>query len=82
MNMAEILDDFDFNKGKYPWKEWEDGKIRKAVKGVDFQTTPSTFQSTLGQRARSNGMRVQTERVGEDGVVFQFYLKSEPQENP
>lgn len=50
--MAEVLKKFEFPKttafgnASHDWTTLFDGKIRKLVKGVDFQSRPDNFAST------------------------------------
>lgn len=71
--MMEVLREFEFAKGaaKYPWREWLDGKIRKATRGVDFTVTTATFYQALRGYARRHKLDV-CARVEGDSVIFQL----------
>ena len=76
--MAEILEEFPLTQNrrnsKYPWEEWSDGKIRKAVNGEDYETSTSDFRSMLHAAATRVGMKVKTRKDPDDKfLVFQFY---------
>ena len=77
--MATTLKSFDFNGAgcvtKYPWKEWQDGRVWKVQHGVDFRTPSNSFQTYLYNRASVQGMSVRATSLLEDGkqfVIFQF----------
>ncbi len=59
------------NQGLYPWDKWTDGKPRRAVKGKDFNCSPSGFAATLYTHAQRNDRRV-TVSIDGDSVEFQF----------
>lgn len=78
--MAEVLRKFDFSgqsgsRGKYPWKEWTDGKIYRATQGKDFTVSITNFRSVLYGRALKQSMSVRSQLVGPDAIVFQFVPK-------
>jgi hypothetical protein len=77
--MAEVLDGYEFIGGRraaYPWTLWQDGRVWKIKRGVDFEVAASSMQAQLHVRAKTRGMRVSTSASGpvgaEDTVVFQF----------
>lgn len=52
----------------YPWQLWMDGAVWRAKLGEDFTCNPHHFQTALHQRARQEGMTVET-GTPEAGVV-------------
>lgn len=82
--MAEILTEFAFRRqggrkwAEHPWDEWFDGQIRKAVKGVDYNSKTRSFASLVGTEARRRGITARTNIVDDgNAVVFQSYDKPE-----
>ncbi len=87
--MAEILkDDYKWNTarrgapGKYPWKEWMDGQVRKIVQGEDFTCKVVSMQTTLWLKTRGgkqNGHISVRTSVTDDGtaIVFQYFDKTD-----
>lgn len=69
----EIIEEFHSRK-KYPWKQWLDGKARRATKGVDYDCDTASFRSALQKAAERSGMYVETSTQGESvtfrAVVF------------
>lgn len=76
--MAKVLDMFAFRlrNVKYPWGEWEDGRIREATRGVDYHVSSRSFQAVITAHAAKLNRHVRTQ-TNEDTVVFQFYDKPE-----
>jgi hypothetical protein len=79
--MAKVIEQFtDSRDGtrKYPWHEWTDGRVWRAVQGEDFAVSPATFRSSLTNRASKQGMKC-TSRVNtrEGTVEFQFIPKGD-----
>jgi hypothetical protein len=60
----------------YPWEQWTDGTTWRAKQGEDFTVTPASFQTALHQRARLEGMYVETGSP-EKGIV-EFKFSKEP----
>ncbi len=76
--MAEVLEKFpgreNRRNSKYPWDEWTDGQIRKAIKGEDFETTAADFRSMLHAAGGRYGMKVKTRTPhDQESISFQFY---------
>lgn len=63
---------------KYPWGDWTDGTVWKAVQGEDYRKA-ETLKGSLRQHAVKNGLRVViVEPLLEPGTVhFQFTKKSD-----
>ena len=82
--MAELLEDFDFSKRgsgrgrpeKYPWDSWTNGEIWKISYGSDFDCKAENIQGALFSAARKRNLRVQTKKLDEKTVVFQFMERS------
>lgn len=73
--MAEVLQKFESNRGRYPWHDWADGRPWRARQGVDFDCSPNGFRSTVYNYAKANKMRVQVTVSQEDKTVtFQFLV--------
>ena len=78
--MAEMLEQFNFeesartNPNNYPWPQWTNGSIYKAIQNVDFKASPKTFAYTLLKRAKKLKMCV-NRHVGDNYVVFQFFKR-------
>lgn len=76
--MAVVVESFPQStaggRRKYPWDQWQDGKIWKAESGVDFELPPNQFRSVLHNRATDTGSRCRTKIDGKF-VVFQFTKK-------
>lgn len=62
---------------KYPWKEWTDGRTRRAKKGIDFDIPVCRFQQKLHVVASKRGMRVHTKSDGTGAILFQFYTEDD-----
>ena len=74
--MAVVLRNFPASASvgrpqKYPWEQWQDGRVWKARQGVDFSLTPARFRCILYQRANSYGRTCRT-RIDGEYVTFQF----------
>jgi hypothetical protein len=72
----EIATDFEPDTGYrfptlYPWSIWTDGKIRIAVRGVDYTCLDESFRGILHNRAKHLGIDVRTQRT-DKGTIFQF----------
>jgi hypothetical protein len=67
----------------YPWREWTDGTVWRAIAGVDFTCSAPSFQTALHQRARHEGLDVSTGSPEPGIVEFQFTKKSntDPEES-
>ena len=78
--MADMIEQFDFvesartNPNNYPWPQWTNGSIYKAIQNVDFKANPKTFAYTLLKRAKKLKMGI-NRFVGDDYVIFQFCKK-------
>lgn len=78
---GEILEDYDFTqakggrKAKYDYETILDGKIRKLVKGRDFDSATRTFKATLEGKARANGKKAQVILEDEDTLVVRLVEK-------
>ncbi len=76
--MAEVLEVFpdreNKRNSKYPWDEWTDGKIRKAIKGEDYGTTTPDFRSMLHAAGSRFGLKVRTRTPkDQESISFQFF---------
>ena len=73
--MAERLQDAQRPRRRtfYPWAEWTDGSVWRALKGEDFTCDVNHFQTALHQRARQEGKQVETGSPEKDVVEFRFY---------
>lgn len=78
--MAELASEAAFGQAggyKYPWDEWADGQVRRAVRGEDFEVDAAAFTSNLHQAARKRSMKVRTKKENDGGsVIFQFYREN------
>mgnify|MGYP001580526283 CR=1 FL=1 len=63
--------------GKYPWKLWQDGNAWIVRRGEDFHTIASGFQTQLYARARAEGMRIRTQLLDDDTILFRFERKDD-----
>lgn len=63
---------------KYPWDEWMNGRIHRALAGRDFHMSVDKFRSALRQKAYHTGMSVASwvEEVRENGPTgpVQFWV--------
>ena len=76
--MAERLEvDRPRRRTFYPWGQWTDGAVWRARLGEDFTCDPHHFQTALHQRARQEGMIVET-GTPEPGVVEFVFRKRVP----
>jgi hypothetical protein len=76
--MAEQLDtDRPKRRRFYPWPEWTNGKVWRARQGEDFTVTTASFQTALHQRARHQGICVQTGSPEKGVVEFRFYVEGD-----
>ena len=72
--MAKVVQSQDFPEvqrrhRKYPWDEWEDGRIWEITgDGKDFDVTPRYMQTQLHVRARHVG-RIVTTRVVDNKIT-------------
>lgn len=86
--MSRVLEQFEFgttgaSKGRYPWAEWTDGKIRELKHGEDFQCKPSTMATMVRGYAKKNGLTARVcARRGENKVVIQFPVAGAPEATP
>lgn len=71
--MAEILSKFVCVQLIYPWKEWMDGKARRATQGRDYSCKTSSFISILHKHGERNGMKVETSQPKPNVVDFRFF---------
>lgn len=80
--MATRLERFEFGRGyqsKYPWHQWLDGSIWKVVQGEDFTCKTPSMWTTLTNKAKKTGMKLQARIVDDNhAVVFQFTKQSAP----
>ena len=83
--MAEILDNFEFNKRgrgpSYPYHEWFNGQIWKLEEYTDFTCKPTSMRSALYMAAAKRGFDLNTS-IGKDSyginyVIVQAQLKQE-----
>ncbi|MAZ23228.1 MAG: hypothetical protein CMB22_00275 [Euryarchaeota archaeon] len=62
--MAEILESYTFaQRGRgstHPYEEWFDGRIRRLIKGVDFECAPASIRQSVYTAARSRNIKVST----------------------
>jgi hypothetical protein len=79
MEDPEILEEFpgDTKRGKYPWDEWLDGKVRVLRKGEHYDTTTGSMRATASSAAKSAGKRLRT-KAGRDSdgcetLIIQAY---------
>ena len=79
--MATLLKRVEPQRGKYPWKEWTDGKARQATQGTDFFITVKGFHSILYNVARRLNLDVQAAIQG-TSVSFQFSKKKPAKAEP
>lgn len=73
--MATTVDRFESGRATYPWSDWANGEIWRAVEGVDFVSTVDGFRSALYCHARSRGLtvRIAVKRDSKQTAVeFQF----------
>lgn len=75
--MTDILADEEFAP-RYPWDQWFDGQVRKAVRGVDFEPSANSFRYTIRAAAARHGLNIRT-KVRGDSVIFQATKPTEPQ---
>ena len=75
--MAERLDNVERPRRRrfYDWEKWTDGKTWSAVAGEDFTCSANNFQTALHQRARLQGMTVETGSPEPGIVEFRFTPK-------
>lgn len=65
---------------KYPWDDWQDGRIWEIQGGgKDFDVSPRYMQTQLHVRARHIG-RLVTTRVRDDVITFTFQKANETDE--
>jgi hypothetical protein len=57
----------------YPWSEWTDGSKWRAMEGKDYAVSAASFQTALHQRARLEGLTVDTGSPEKGIVEFQFH---------
>lgn len=80
--MAEVLESFEFKsggnggKGKHPWNEWLDGKIRKlTVEDWGTAATVKTIMMSARKMAKLRGMKVRMAYSKEkECLVLQAYV--------
>lgn len=75
--MAQIIEDIPrWLNGRagirYPWREWTDGRARRAIRGEDFHCETNNFRNILYTQARRMGMKAAI-RIDNEVVDFQFY---------
>lgn len=58
--MAEVLEKYNFTRGRYDWDSWFDGQIWRLEQGHDFEVNPASFRSTITAAARRYGVSVRT----------------------
>ncbi len=76
--MATIVSEFPKPfRGRYPWKEWADGRIRKLVQGVDFNISTAAMRQAVLTHAHKHGMSSHTQADGKC-VWIQLLPRSEP----
>jgi hypothetical protein len=84
--MAKVTGDAEIGPvhrrhAKYPWDEWQDGRIWEIQgDGQDFTTSPRYMQTQLHVRARHIGRQVTT-RVRDSKITFTFQKKDESDED-
>lgn len=89
--MAKTLKTYTFQKDRlgcgrpslYPWDDFTNGEIWKAVAGTDFQTSLNGFRSTLTAHAKRKGYILKADvhkptSVSPGYVVFQFIKTNKP----
>jgi hypothetical protein len=57
---------------KYPYERWTDGENHIIEQGKDFFCTVPSMKAALHFHARTNGMAVRTQRIGETQLEFRF----------
>ena len=64
----KILDEFPDPKrrGKYPWDEWLDGKVRLLRKGDQYTTSTDTMRAVASNAAKKAGKRLRTKVTKDD----------------
>lgn len=75
--MAEVLNEgfiFVDRRSKYPWNEWLDGKVRKLIKGTDYENNTTNFVAYLRTVCTKHAMTPQL-HVENDYVIFQALPK-------
>lgn len=81
--MAKVAKDPDFrvhrSHAKYPWDDWQDGRVWEITAGEDFTTTPRYMQTQLHVRARHIGRQVTT-RIRDSVLTFTFQKDGETDE--
>lgn len=65
----------DDSTRRYPWGEWTDGSVWEIKKGEDYEVPTENMRVNLHDRAKGQGLSVQTRKVGNgswEGLRFQF----------
>ena len=70
MKDPEILDEFPDNKrkGKYPWDEWLDGKVRRLVKGGEDEARQILTEKLDGLHAVAKAL-LEFETLSGDEII-------------
>jgi hypothetical protein len=76
--LMDTVEDNEFAK-RYPWDQWFDGNIRKAVRGTDFEVEATSFRVTIRAAAKRHGYTVRT-KVRGNSVTFQATKIPEPEQ--
>lgn len=75
--MARQIAKFVHGNKKYPWEQWQDGKVWQLVRGEDYTLPDLTMQKCIQTRAARVGMKANTSR-NEEGLVIQFHPRPKP----
>lgn len=61
----------------YPWRQWANGKLKRAIAGKHFSVSPDSFIRALRMHAKRNNLKVMARKPksGETVVRFQFFAK-------
>lgn len=68
--MAQVLEKYNFTRGRYDWDTWFNGDIWQLEQGEDFEVDPASFRSTITAAARRYEVSVRT-AVNGNSVVLQ-----------
>lgn len=83
--MARPLEVFPENiereDGKYPWRDWTDGRPWELEQGVDFETKVSSMRQTCKKLADRRGMKLRT-ASRQDGDKMFLIVQFEDQTRP
>lgn len=64
--------EFPSPRGKYPWKQWENGEVWR-VNPEQFAVTAKQLRQSLAQRASRSKVRIQSTAEVDGMVVFKFH---------